>query len=99
MVPFDLLMSFVFGLMLSFSAREALRHERYLNKYLLISLLWLSIFFIPPLMIIYVGFTDWQMMYLTESLSFKIYFAPVFFVVFVLFLSFGLFSKSLSHKN
>ncbi|MCI0723269.1 MAG: hypothetical protein L0338_30550 [Acidobacteria bacterium] len=69
MIPFDLSVSFVAGQTLAFSAKRQLAGEPnfFVNKPLMISLLWMSLIYAPSAMFFYHGWTAWNSVYVFKD--------------------------------
>ncbi|OLS22230.1 MAG: hypothetical protein HeimC3_32340 [Candidatus Heimdallarchaeota archaeon LC_3] len=89
MIPFDLTMGFVVGLLIAYSAKKQLKNEQNLfsNKYLFLSALWMAIFYAPSTMWFQFEWPFWNTMYFLppESLpGYLIWFEAMFLIIAIL---------------
>ena len=65
MIPFDLTLGLIAGLLLAYSARVQLRNESnlFFNKYIYIAVLWMAILYAPSTMWFQFEWPFWNTMY------------------------------------
>jgi hypothetical protein len=71
MIPFDMSVSFVAGQTLALSARRRLADEPniWVNKPLMVSLLWMTLIYAPSAMFFYHGWSAWNSVYILKDVS------------------------------
>lgn len=71
MIPFDMSVSFVAGQTLALSARRRLVDEpsTWVNKPLMVSLLWMTLIYAPSAMFFYHGWSAWNSVYILKDVS------------------------------
>lgn len=70
MIPFDMSVSFVAGQTLALSAKQRLADEPniWVNKQLMVSLLWMTLIYAPSAMFFYHGWSAWNSVYILKDL-------------------------------
>ena len=82
MIPFDIVVSFVAGLVLAYAARRQLRGEEslFFNRYIYIAVLWMTFLYGPTDLFFYHGWPDWELMYFVKAETVNPFFTLIFAV-------------------